>query len=61
MSWNDFYKYIEEVYHIENEDTVIKITFEKDILNLAQKSSATVFTFIKKYAIIKQMFVNGGV
>ena len=31
MSWNDFYKYIEEAYHIENEDTVIKIPFENII------------------------------
>lgn len=31
MSWEDFYKGIQEVYHIEDEATVIKIPFDNMI------------------------------
>ena len=31
MSWNEFYKSIQEAYHIEDETTVIKIPFENII------------------------------
>ena len=31
MSWDEFYKAIQEAYHIEDETTVIKIPFENII------------------------------
>ena len=31
MSWNEFYRAIQEAYHIEDETTVIKIPFENII------------------------------
>jgi len=36
MNWQEFYKSIQEYYHIENEDTVIKIPFE-NILEVNEK------------------------